>query len=452
MLRSRRTLQFCICTGIVTLTCLLCVRYAEIPEAPIYLQGEKSDTILHSRLQDKLNLSATSARAPGYVTGWEFTEEQTCALRNLLGLQHWATTINYRVVEPFVYNSFFAMCYFLSDPIVHSLRFRDYFDINDWNNHVMKHNVGKPLVSWEEFAENASRELIVVNVLIDCKGDTTVFVDEELDNECRVMYGINYSYNFTDTSLSNLGFKIVRWVCFKFTPSSTISIAEFNNYIFGPFNSSSPSVLFISFPGVLPGRVNFKETGFHHRHANWFKCSEHVHEDSKKYIEMFLGNEHFTAVAIRTVKIATDLVETMLIKPTATKVKKFFEQCINVLAKVLLRIPGRVFLALDIGRFGALDESKYLTHEISQYLIDNLVRMVYHDTWNQTAYEDSFITATGGVSDKGYIASLQREVILHATSIIISGKGNFQRSLRENFKNKSAITMICNHTYAGKLI
>ena len=458
MPRSRRVegkiIQLCGCIGVVTLVCCsLCIKYAAIPEATVYLQDAKSDNIsdLPSRLQNRLNVPRASRSARGYVAGWEFTEEQTCALRNLLGLQHWATTINYSVVEPFVYNSFFAMCYFLSNPTVHSLRFRDYFDINDWNNHVMRHNVGKPLVSWEQFVQNASRELIVVNVLTDCKGGTKVFVDEEVDDECKIIHGINYSHNFTDTSLSNLGFKIVRWVCFKFTPLSTISIADFNNYIVGPFNSSNPSVLFISFPGVFPGRINFKETGFHHRHANWLKCSECVREDSKKYIGMFLGNDNFTAVAIRTVKIATDL-NTVLIKPIAVKVKKFFEQCIDVLTEVLVKVSGRIFLALDIGRFGALDESKYLTPEVSKYLIDNLIRIVYNNTWNQAIYERSFITATGGVSDKGYIASLQREVILQATYIIIGGKGNFQRSLKENFKYKSSITIICNYTNGGKLI
>lgn len=446
MPRSRRvegkTLQLYACTGVVIIIC--CSLCATIPEATISLQDEKSDTINISQLKDNLTVSGVSSSARGYVAGWEFTEEQTCALRNLLGLQHWATTTNYSVVEPFVYNSFFAMCHYLRDPTVHSLRFRDYFDINDWNSHVMKHNVGRPLVSWEQFVQNASRELIVVNVLIDCKGSTKVLVDEEMDDECKIIHGINYSHNFTNTSLSSLGFKIVRWVCFKFTPLSTISIAEFNSYIFGSYNISNPSILFISFPGVLPGRINFKETSFHHRHADWLKCSQRVHKDSNKYIKMFLGNDNFTAVAIRTVKIATDLIDTVLIKPTAVKVKKYFEQCIDVLTKALLKVSSRIFVALDIGRFGALDESKYLTPEISKYLIDNLLRIVYNNTWDQAMYEESFITVMGGITDKGYIASLQREIILQATSIIIGGKGNFQRSLKENFKYKSSITIICN--------
>ena len=43
----------------------------------------------------------------GYALGWDYYEEQTCAARNLVGLQRWATSLNINIVEPFVWRSFF---------------------------------------------------------------------------------------------------------------------------------------------------------------------------------------------------------------------------------------------------------------------------------------------------------------------------------------------------------
>ena len=63
----------------------------------------------------------------GYAVGWDYYEAQTCAARNLVGLQHWATSLDFGVVEPFVSQSYFRSCYFGNDK---ALRLSDYFDID----------------------------------------------------------------------------------------------------------------------------------------------------------------------------------------------------------------------------------------------------------------------------------------------------------------------------------
>ena len=75
-----------------------------------HYQHEISDAII---LRFKVGATGSVCEArfegknQGYVIGWDFNEGQTCASRNLLGLLHWASTMNSTVVEPCTYNSFF---------------------------------------------------------------------------------------------------------------------------------------------------------------------------------------------------------------------------------------------------------------------------------------------------------------------------------------------------------
>ena len=106
----------------------------------------------------------------GYALGWDFYEAQTCASRNLLGLQNWATSLHFGVVEPFVHESYFRMSQFNN---VNALRLSDYFDISIWNHKVVTTIPnGTSLVKWEDFIKNASRQLIVVHVMIGSKADS----------------------------------------------------------------------------------------------------------------------------------------------------------------------------------------------------------------------------------------------------------------------------------------
>ena len=170
--------------------------------------------------------------------GWDFYEAQTCASRNLLGLQNWATSLHFGVVEPgFVHESYFRMSQFSN---VNALRLSDYFDISIWNHKVVTTIPnGTSLVKWEDFIKNASRQLIVVHVMIGSKADTKVYVDDEMQKgTCFNPRG------FTKSTLNKLDFKVVRQVCFNFCVKSPISIHEFNKHILGPFIANNISIIF----------------------------------------------------------------------------------------------------------------------------------------------------------------------------------------------------------------
>ena len=60
-------------------------------------------------------------------------------------------------------------------------------------------------------------------------------------------------------------------------------------------------------------------------------------------------------------------------------------------------------------------------------------------------YEEDFVTAANGISDTGYIGTIQKAISLKAKCIVvIGGFSTFQDSLLAEFKeNSHCITLLC---------
>ena len=361
----------------------------------------------------------------GYILGWDYYEEQTCAARNMLGLQHWATTVDFGVVEPFVWNSYYRATTFFRDG--KSLRFRDYFNITEWNYQVVSAKNGKPLVTWEHFIESASRQLIVVYIVMSSP-QTSVYIDKAITKQCLSM-----RRGFDIRFLSPFNFKIVRQVCIAFNPRSPLPVHDFNNDIFGNFNVSNVTLVFTFCPGVFGGRISLKETTFNHKFAEWLFPSERVINDSKKYINMFLGNQEYVAVVVRSVKLGISMIKGRKM-PKELFAEFLLKNCTNEIAGILSNFSGAHFLALDVGRFGDPSARSYMTPTTVKQFIASIVKTIYNGKWNTSQWEQSFISATGGVTDSGYIASVQKTIVSRASRVIMAGSGSFLSSLQVNRK------------------
>ena len=365
----------------------------------------------------------------GYAVGWNFYEAQTCAARNLVGLQRWATSLDFGVVEPFVAQSYFRTSQFNNEK---ALRLSDYFDIDVWNYKVVNTIPnGTPLVKWEDFISKAARQLVVVHIMMGSKEPTKVYVNDEVKRgDCWQPRNFKYS------SLSKFGFNIVRKTCFKFNVNSPIPIDEFNKYILGPFKANSVSIIFTFVPGVNRARINILETQYHHKFVNWLKPSKRVINDAKKYIDMFLDKQ-YVAVSLRTFKMGVSVRykhPTNIKKVTEVVVNK----CVDEVAQILSNISGQHFMTIDAGRFGDPKALSFLTNRAETKIINKLIKVTYNNLWNQTVWENTFIKATGGVSDSGYIASVQKEIVSHASAVIAAGGGSFQSSMIHQHSSQSA--------------
>ena len=370
-------------------------------------------------------------RIQGYALGWDYYEGQTCAARNLVGLQRWATSLNYGIVEPFVQESHFRTSAVFTNE--KALRLSDYFDIDIWNHNVVTgipH--GAPLVSWEHFIKNAARQLIVVHVMISSKNGTKVYVNYEVKKDKCFFSG-----GFSNKTLSKFGFKVIRQVCFKFN-RSPLPVDDFNKYILGPFKANNATVVFTFVPGVKRTRINILEEKYHCKFVEWLKPSKQVIKDARNYIDTFL-DKNYTAVSLRTVKMAISIGSRhpTNIRETA---KIVVDKCVNEITQILSNTsgPGQDFMTIDLGRFGDPKASKYFTSATATNIINKLINVTYHNSWNKVVWENTFIKATNGISDSGYIASLQKEIASHASVLITAGGGHFQDSMKLQHKLKSA--------------
>ncbi|XP_065907532.1 uncharacterized protein [Dysidea avara] len=395
-------------------------------------------------LSEELSTGATHRK--GYVLGWHYYEGQTCAARNMLGLQYWAASIGFAVVEPFVSNSFFATGPFISKG--ESLRFSDYFDINNWNHHVTMTGFAKPLVSWEEFIEKAPRKLIVVCVTMNSPSRVTTVTQI---NTTRVL-----QRGFTDETLSPFGFTVVRAMQFSFFVGSQLEMDEFNDKIFGNYNPNDVTVVFPFVPGVSRARINVRTKGLPDFRP-WLQPSKRVIKDSKKYVETYLEGKQYVGVHIRTVKLAIGLKnKTPEDSSPPEFVENYLRKCSEIIGDLLLKIPGKHFLAVDIGTFGDPKQSSHMSRTQLQQTLSNLVNTVYDAKWDENEWETSFINITGGITDKGYIASLQKLLVSNASYLITAGGGSFQNSLKANHEmmttEKDTIFSVCRYDEIKELL
>ena len=395
--------------------------------------------------KDLSQFAKTTSTYKGYVVGWHYYEAQTCAARNMLGLQYWAATIGFAVVEPFVSNSFFATASFIRHG--QSLRFSDYFDINNWNRHIAMEGYAKPLVPWEEFIEKASRKLIVVDVKMNNPSRVTTFTEN---------VAVGQNRGFTNESLSAYGFTIVRSVSFEFFVGSQLSVGEFNDKVFGNLDPNSVSVIFPFVPGVSRARINVAKKASPD-FVPWLQPSQRVIKDSKKYVETYLEGKQYVGVQLRTVKLALGLKQRTPEGSTHSEfVANYLKKCSGIIGDLLLHMPDRHFLAVDIGTFGDPKQHSHMSRTDLQQTISTLVSTVYNAKWDPNEWEQSFINITGGVTDKGYIASLQKLIVSNATYLITAGGGSFQNSLKANHEmmttEKDTIFTVCGYGEVKQLL
>ena len=408
------------------------------------LTSEDIFTLAYEELKDSSQSARATNTYEGYVVGWNYYEGQTCAARNMLGLQYWAATIGFAVVEPFVSNSKFATTSFISNG---TLRFSDYFDINNWNHHIAMEGFAKPLVPWEEFIKKAPRQLIVVHVKMNNPSRITTFTENVT---------VGHQRGFTSESLSPYGFTIVRSVSFEFFVGSQLTPTEFNNKVFGNLNPSSVSVIFPFVPGVSRARINVARRPSPD-FVPWLQSSPRVIRDSKKYVETYLEGKQYVGVQLRTVKLALNIKQKTPEGSTHSEfVANYLKKCSGIIGDLLLHMPEKHFLAVDIGTFGDPKQHSHLSSTDLQQTISTLVGTVYSAKWDPNEWEQSFINITGGVTDKGYIASLQKMIVSNATYLITAGGGSFQNSLKANHERmtteKDTIFTVCGYGEIEQLL
>ena len=401
-----------------------------------------------NNMPNKYLMPKRNETANGRILVTFYREQQIGAAMSMFSLQKWATTIGASVVEPFVENSTFTLPSITSEQqLTHHLRFRDYFNVNIWNNMCIERNV-TPLVPWDDFVNQVPKKFIFVMILKRLyKEERPIFIDDEIlqqavCNDAFVSFMKNYEFYINHL----LKTRLVRRVCLSFY-KTIMDIDNFTNVIYGDFGSSDTMVWFYQWKGfVKTNRVRVLQEYFYRSPEilGMLHTSKKIADDSKNYIRNVLRSEpgKYVAISIRT---------TLRAKHTPTiNHTSFFYNCIDKLEQVINFLNGTghvLFMSMDLGRFGDVAASSYMSQELINYVKERIFQVVYNNSLTMDQWEQSFIQATNGITDNGYIAAMQRTILVNSKCLVMfGGASNFQRNLLLSYKesrNNSCLYEVC---------
>ena len=395
------------------------------------------------------DMLAKNATMKGMILVTLYAEQQVGAAMSMFSLQKWAKVVGAYVVEPFVQNSMFKLPIVSSEKaLAAQLRFRDYFDIDIWNNMSISMN-GTPLIPWETFVDQAPKKYIFVAILNSLKKEERpVYIGDEIKEQeyCNsTLDHLTNKYSFYINHL--LQAKLVRRVCLSFY-KTIMHIDKFTEIIYGNFSSSDVIVWFQVWKGFAHhDRVRVLEQHFYRSKQTFtmLHTSKRISDDSQRYIREFLKSEpgKYTAISIRTMLRGKYL-------PRSSH-PSFFHDCIMKLGGVISStsiINGTKFLAMDLGRFGDRVVENYIYKYIIKNIETELFQTIYNNSLTMQKWEQSFIQATNGITDSGYIAAMQRTIVENGRCLVLfGGRSNFQRTLlltyKEMHSNETCIYEVC---------
>ena len=109
------------------------------------------------------------------------------------------------------------------------------------------------------------------------------------------------------------------------------------------------------------------------------------------------------------------------------------EELLMTVKKLKKMFPnGTIFGAVDIGMLGTSSVPQTFSGAAIQFKseilqsIRNTLTSLYDNKWNFSEWEDSFLQASRGIADRGYIAAIQRGVASRAKCLVLFGGGRFQ--------------------------
>jgi len=290
----------------------------------------------------------------GYILVTLYAEQQVGAAMNMFSLQKWAKTVNSSVVEPFVLNSEFRLPYGHSIKDLDSkLRFRDYFNINIWNELSIANNA-TPLTSWSDFLNKKPKNFIFVAVINAYKNVTRpVTIDDDIMSQFECKHTFDWFTHKLKDYIDFLQVNLVRRVCLSFV-KTRMNISDFTQHIYGDIDPTDTIVWFQIWKGfAYNNRVRVIQQYFHRSRVTlpMVRPSDRIITDAKKYVREYLGTEfgEYVGISIRTVTRAKYLTP-----PGEPNIYALFTGCFQDLKETIAQniTNEKIFMSMDLGRFG----------------------------------------------------------------------------------------------------
>ena len=390
------------------------------------LLEESNNPLLHN---DNTNPSSYQ-NAHGYILPFTIFEEQTNGAKNLWQLQILANKLGMKIVEPFVVDSIYFMDRIAPNFNQH-LRFGDYFDREIWNEMVIQ-NGGNPLVEWEEFISNAPRNVILL-YFRRIKGSDSLIIDEHTEL-------CGQQYKPEDMKWLEENFNIVKRLCYRFPIGKKhfLTVPEFISRIFGDINPNEVTLILRSWLGIRPSRIDLRPITPYLSAFNpnlLLPPSKRVMKAFEAYKSQNIGNKKYVGILFRTHHV----LYYNKYAGNFTGMSQVLLQCSRQLKEELdtVRDSYEIFMACDLGSFGS---KKHSTYHVGRLL--PLRDQIYLDVFNGSVTveerDEKLKQAAGGLTDRGFIAELERVIATYADCIILLGA-------RSGFVNAAARSYISLH-------
>lgn len=224
--------------------------------------------------------------------------------------------------------------------------------------------------------------------------------------------------------------------------------------ILGNWNNRNVTVIVSNWKGPTSPQPDCKHMGRHSTKSQ-FHPSPRLLRDANMYMNSggntgynAGGNTGYNAVMIR-LEHAVMLMEQF---PGHFSIEDCLQKVIDIERK-LADANKPPFIAADIGKYGSnswewavsdkekLAKGKDDTKQAMQTLLRNQISF---EKW-----EGTFVQATGGETDRGYIAALQRTIASRARCLVLMGGGNFQDLALQEYlrihedREKRCVHLVC---------
>lgn len=374
----------------------------------------------------------------GYVLALQYHGQQTAGIRSLLSHQCWvgSSGLSMLVVEPLLRDSYVEVIR-TQGGLNDAFSMADYFDMEKFESGIRQMSYGR-LTSWEDFLENAPRNIIHVQTAnakrwgVVTKQVPKVLWESQGSSEC---YRLSDELEQLKISVVTEDFCIVKVVKLYTTSIVAFTGEDVRDYLLKGWQESNVTLIFDKWVGAwhIPP-THEADSACEGAHELALKGSLHP---SKKLIETAKVYEQMFSSESKPFKVAVMIRSEHLIKTIGSQnFQEDFRTCLQEVTDVTYeltstKVSSKPFVTVDIGKFGSatfrpfpvpvveMSRLKAL-RKIKKTVVALSRRNITFEEW-----EDSFAQATGGIEDRGYIAAVQRTIASRADCIVLVGGGQF---------------------------
>ena len=412
----------------------------------------------------------------GYVLATHYIDQMTGSTVNLFCLQCWASTLpdDVKVVEPFLHYG--SMLGFELDPIwknrhhgdsENTIKLFDMFDERKWRNETSNYNFSD-LVSWNDFLQNAPKQLILVDKV--CSNSSLCMVCKETD-----FFESPHFASSAKKFAKYYNFVIVRQVCYE---HKNYSAHEFQDLVYDKFSPNQVVVIFNHFGGIEQGDVlriliDIKKCLRPALFALNFPVHSGILSQSHQYVENYMPNSStgYISVMFRTEQFAR---ENKFHKVTKDVQMNMLLSCIDVMVQKVKDLKNEtgansIFLSTDTGKYGSayfrkMDSSHFFHEGVLEpgwgknQLQENVSNYFFHDgvlkagldqlhksLFGRVIHLNDRIDSVVSFKSPGYVALLEMVLAANGTCLVLAGGGMFHSRVADLHFMQSSQEEMCIH-------